>query len=173
MLYDIYKLIYQASREKKEHIYNHFDEILSVIQLEGNIKESAYVNNIKEARILNSKENVFREITARGLHDPETEEEMKKLVSLLEKFLGIDGDISLDNIGVFMKPMGFGARKITLRPCRLVGLVRHLEKLARRFKNSEDPDEKTEIKKEFNKILVEVKDRLARPRAGRRRGRNL
>ena len=58
--------------------------------------------------------------------------------------------------------MSLGARKITLRPCKIVGLMRKLDRLSRRYK-AEKKSEGTNLestKADFNNSLLEIKERL-------------
>ena len=160
MLYNLYKSVYLLDRSQKEYLNNSFDDI--VASMKDDNGKMVIASNIKEAKIIAAKNNVFKEVLAGGLHDPETPEEMGDLINLLEKFIGIDGNFSRDNIGVFINPMSIGAKKITLRPCKIVGLMRKLDRLSRKFKNNmncKDCDTES-IRQDFNRNLGEVKTRL-------------
>jgi len=148
MLYELYKKAYSLNYNQKNFLFERFDDIL-VLLGQNEQKEAEKQGFVKEAR---------------GSHDPETVEDMKKLINLLEKFLSIDRNLSYDNISVFMQPMSSGAKKVTLRPCRIVGLMRKLDRLSRTFKRknkSFGPKELMEIEKEFFSNLNRIKERLS------------
>lgn len=67
------------------------------------------------------------------IFDPETDEQMCHLLGLLEKFISVDNDISYDNVSVFLHPLSRGVKKISLRPYRMIGLVKELERLSKQF----------------------------------------
>lgn len=160
MLYNLYKSIYELNREQKEYLHGSFSEVISaIVDDRGKV---VVARNVKEAKLIVAKNNVFKEVVAGGLHDPETPEEMGKLIDLLEKFVGIDNNISNDNIGVFINPMSMGAKKITIRPCRIVGLMRKLDRLSRKYKREmgNEGDGLVLIRQDFDGNIGEIKTRL-------------
>lgn len=161
MLYSLYKNIYHLDRNEKELLHDSFDGIVSIVSQDDSfLKTAAKIK--KEAKNVISKNNIFKQVVARGLHDPETPAEMINLIGLMEKFMGIDNDLSHSNLTVFMSPMSFGARKINLRPCKIVGLMRKLDRLSRKYKREKgiEGSDLQEIKQNFNKNLQEIKQRL-------------
>jgi len=167
MLYNLYKSIYSLSRKNKEFLHHSFNDIVASIQREENKERIVVARTKKEAKIIDAKNNVFKQVVAGGLHDPETPEEMCKLIDLLEKFVEIDNNISHDNISIFINPMSMGSKKVMIRPCRIVGLMRKLDRLSRRYKKemcSEESD-LSEISNSFKNNLGEIKSRLTGMRA--------
>lgn len=91
------------------------------------------------------------------LFDPETEEHMEKLIGLMEKFVGLDNDISYDNICIFLHPLSRGARKYILRPYQMIGLTKELERLSRKFKNRTfPPSEKLPIGVPTSEQIIDI-----------------
>jgi hypothetical protein len=161
MLYNLYKNIYELNRNKKEYLLNNFDNIVESMKNEGDDK-IVVASNIVEAKKVLSKNEVFKEVLASGVHDPETPKEMKKLVDLLEKYIRIDDNICHENISVFLSPMSMSSKKINIRPCRLVGLMRRLDRLSRRYNKEKKSGNSSlwKIKEEFKKTVSEIKERL-------------
>jgi hypothetical protein len=113
------------------------------------------------------------------VYDPETPENMLKVVDLIEKFLKSDNDISHDSMSIFLYPLSRGAKRIGLRPFKLVGLTNDLWGLCRKYdscltgrtkspslekeeveasvENAETP---ASIRKIFKKKLSNIKARL-------------
>jgi len=158
MLYNLYKKVFKLNRSAQEYLHDSFDSIVSAIKSQEGEK-IVTAKNQREAERIISKNIIFKEVLAGGLHDPETPEEMSRLIDLMEKFIGIDNNVSHDNIGIFIAPMSMGARKITLRPCKIVGLMRILDRLSRKYKMS-DGNDLILTKSDFDKSLSEIKERL-------------
>jgi len=106
-----------------------------------------------------------RIVTANRLFDPETIEQMSKLISLMEKHLRIDGDISYENVCVFLQPLINGSQKLVLRPYRLVGITKRMMTISKKYSKAKEIDfgKKTldMLKKEFNKGISECKQHLS------------
>jgi len=151
MLYSLYKKAFRLSREQKEFLFENLASLK-----EGFSEQDRKLN-------AESRRTVLRTVVARGLHDPETPEEMFGLVCLLEKFVGIDNDISHDNISLFLKPMSSGSQKITIRPCKVVGLIKKLDRLSRKYKQEKknnDIDDNPP-RSEFQDHINLIKERLS------------
>lgn len=148
MLYELYKNIFKLARKDREYLYSNFDDIVSSFEAEEDEKVEA-------------KNHVFKTVCASGLHDPETPNEMCKLIELLEKFVKIDENYNHENVSIFINPMYSGAKKVLIRPCKIVGLMRKLDRLSRRLKRQGlEEEEIKEIKKSFHGHLCEIKNRL-------------
>lgn len=138
-LYNLYKKIYNSELEKKIYIYDNFEKITSQLN----------INNFKKE--------------AKGSHDPETIEDIEKLLESLEKHLIIDEDISFSELGVFLHPMSMSVKKITLRPLKIIGMVKILKKLSKKYskaKKEKDNKKLKEIKKEFISCLNKIKEQI-------------
>ena len=154
MLYNLYKKAFNLNREQKEFLFNNLDIIIDGFKEQDRKLNAA------------SRYTVLKTVVARGLHDPETPEEMLGLVTLLEKFIGIDNNISNDNISLFLKPMSSGSQKIMIRPCKVVGLIKKLDRLSRQFKlNKKNNDiDDNPARSEFQQHIDLIKERLMSPR---------
>jgi len=156
MLYNLYKKAFSLDAKNKKFLLKNFKKIKDIFS---------------EEDVLYPEENrsgLFEEMTvaslkkeARGIHDPETMEDMLKLVESLEKHIKIDNDISYENISVFINPLLKGSKKIMIRPCRAVGLINKIHNLSRKFnKKNED---KNKIRKDFFGNIKTIKIRLSSP----------
>lgn len=67
------------------------------------------------------------------LYDPETPEHMLKIVDLMLKFMGVDDDMSSESMEIFLYPLSRGAKRVAVRPIRLIGLTKQLWRLCRKF----------------------------------------
>lgn len=67
-----------------------------------------------------------------AIYDPDTADQLLKIVDLIEKFFKIDKDMSYDNMCIFLSPLSRGAKRSPLRPLKLVGLTRDLFRLCRK-----------------------------------------
>jgi len=149
MLYTLFKKSYNLGRKQKEFLLDNLDAIVAGFG-EQEIKLNA-----------SSRRTVLRTVVARGLHDPETPEEMLGLVNLLEKFIGVDNNFSHDNISLFLKPMSMGSQKIMIRPCRIVGLIKKLDRLSRKYKKNRKNNmiDDNPSREEFQQHLNSIKER--------------
>jgi hypothetical protein len=141
-LYELYKNVFTLSRGDKEDFYR------------------VDLDDIKTAC---EKTSMVR--TAAGVHDPEKHEDVVRLIDGLEKFIEIDGDISIDSVSVFLAPLSHSAKKLIFRPCQLVGLTQRLYNLAREFKRERDtdlPDVIESIRIDFYNCLQTIKNRVQR-----------
>ncbi len=141
--YDLYKKAFVLNTEQKEYLVNSLDNIISVF---------------KEEEVLGLKKEAIKK-EASGSHDPETIEDMKKLLNLFEKYLSFDQNLSYSNVSIFLHPLSSGSKKVSLRPCKIVGLMRKLDQLSRMILR-EDID-KNMVKKEFFSNLNKIKKRLS------------
>jgi len=116
MLYNLYKKIYALSFENKKYLLNNFDDIVKTL-------------NSDDLGI--KKEALKKEAYSGSCHDPETPDEMLKLLDLLEKFVRMDSNISYDNLSVFLHPLMYSSRKNSIKPCKVVGLIRKLYSLSK------------------------------------------
>jgi hypothetical protein len=183
------KKAYFLDRTKKEYLLDNFEIITGIFKdLKKKRKKQPTDYDTKKAPEDNyvpvnyehlSGETASDEFVSPGLraereslikiagqiHDPETVEEILKLISLMEKFILVDGDLTYDNLCVFIHPLARGSRRIILRPYKIVGLIKIIEKLSRKFKElKETPRTKTllnRVEKDFQKYLQEIKKRLA------------
>lgn len=181
-LYDNFDELMKIAKEDKDTTYKKL-----IRKLKGNTKQNQDVDTKKDLskgdistsythlpgghlsdqfnqQSLASKNGLIKEAKN---YDPETVDEMLKLVGLLEKFISIDDDISYDNICIFMRPLSGSSKKLVLRPNKLVGLSRKMESLSRQYqKNKENQELQLQIKDDFNNNLCEFKNRLS-PENGR------
>jgi hypothetical protein len=100
---------------------------------------------------------------------------MLNLITLVEKFTAIDDDFSHDNLGVFLYPLSRGARRLAMRPAKVVGLTKELWALSRQFdrlKNSKNDNIDAEgsmdknagmdiVKKDFRDKVSIIKNKIA------------
>jgi len=113
----------------------------------------------EEVTVSKKKEELVKQS---NVHDPETKEEMLKTLSLLEKFIENDKDFSYDNISIFLHPLSKGSKKRVLRPLKVVGLIRKMKNLSKRFnRNLENKNKLRVISKEFLNNLGLVKSKLS------------
>jgi len=109
-------------------------------------------------------ENRSIKVIANRLFDPETIEQMLKLISQMEKHLKIDGDISYENVCVFLQPLINSSQKLVLRPYRLVGITRRMMSLSKKYSKAKEINfgKRTldMLKKEFYKEISECKRHL-------------
>jgi len=175
MLYDLMKRAYRLNREDKEFLHENWDKIVvalrrkkkkkkDIIELEDKLpKEYEYLeqgDNVEPSprEIYFSKKILEKKVQAQRLHDPETPEQMINLISVMEKFINADDNRGYNQLCLFLSPLSSGAKKLVLRPYRLVGLIRKLEKLSRQF----DRTEKTpELCDNFCNCLDSIKQRLS------------
>jgi hypothetical protein len=153
MNYDLLKKAFKLEKKEKETLLSNFDKFIDIFKEEEKIKNAS------------SRQNVLKTVLARGLHDPETPDEMLGLIDLLEKFVGIDNDISHENISIFLKPMVSSAQKIMIRPCKIIGLIRKLDRLSRQYKREKKNEslEVSPIKEEFCNSLGQIKLKIKKP----------
>lgn len=141
--FELMKIAKDLDRESKISLLLNWDSVLN-----RSSSEDISQNFIKESK----------------LHDPETSDQLIKIIDLLEKFLKADEDISFNNICLFIYPMIIGSKKLTLRPYRIISLVNKLKNLAKTFekgyRNNRITPELRGIKIEFNNNLKEIKKRL-------------
>lgn len=154
MKYELFKKAFNLTRYQKETIYNNFDNIINGF------------NEQERALNVSSRKTVLKTVLARGLHDPETPEEMFGLVDLLENFIRIDDNISHENISIFLKPMSHSSQKIMLRPCKIIGLIKNLDRLSRQYKKDKDNKilDLNPTIKEFNENLNKIKLKVTKPK---------
>lgn len=145
--YDAMKIVFSMPREYKEFLFNNWDPVIREINSELNSME-------KTSGLKKQAKN----------HNPETSEEMNNLLELMEKFVSIDDNISYNNISVFINPMSLGSKKITIRPFRIVGLIRKLGRLSRKYEKILETDPKSkelkDIKSDFFSIIERIRDKL-------------
>ena len=132
------------------------------------------------ASYINGDMNVALDKVAK-LYDPETPEQMLKIIDLIDKFINLDEDISYDNMCIFLFPLSRGAQRVALRPMRLIGLTKALWSLCRkhdRIKNrmkmeqsalevegaQTEPinsiSELDEVKSSFRKKISSIRERI-------------
>ena len=103
-------------------------------------------------------------IKTSNLHDPETSEQLVKLIELMEKYLGIEDDISYDNISVFIHPLLNGARKLIVKQYKIMGITRRLHTLSKKYRKYKSSGaskrELDRMKKEFRNLLLNLKKKL-------------
>jgi hypothetical protein len=159
MIYELCKKAYHLDAKKKKYLLKNFKKIREILNNEDVLyPEENRSGLFEETTIASLKKE------ARGTHDPETSEDMLKLLESLEKHVGIDNDISYDNISIFLNPLLKGSKKITLRPCKSVGLVNKIHNLSRSFhKNKGRKREQNKIRKDFLENLKTIKTRLSTP----------
>jgi len=153
MIYELLKKAFKLGRNEKETFISNFDNIVDIIHEDRKVENAS------------SRQNVLKTVLARGLYDPETPDEMLGLINLLEKFVGIDNDISHENISIFLKPMVSSAQKIMIRPCKIIGLIRKLDRLSRQYKREKKNEslDVSPIKKEFCDNLGQIKLKIKKP----------
>lgn len=98
------------------------------------------------------------------LYDPETPQEIAALVSLMEKNLSVDGDLSFEGLSVFLIPLLRGSQRVGLKNQKIVGLMKKLCRLSRKFQRIKQKQmtykDKHEVRKDFNDCLKKIKTRL-------------
>lgn len=108
-----------------------------------------------------SKDNIK---VAKRLYDPETTEELGDLIILLEKNISVDGDLSFDSLSVFLIPLLRGSQRVGLKSQKIVGLMKKLCRLSRKYQRVKQRQmshkEKHEVRKDFSDCLKEIKSRL-------------
>lgn len=142
--YEIMKNIYTLPREYKENLFDNWENIIDTLSC------------------LNTKESLKKNAS---LYDPETPEDIIKLIEVLEKLINIDDDICYCNISIFIHALLRASRKLHIRPYRLVSLIKKIQKLAKEFefeyqKNKNVTPELRLKRKEFGSNIKEVKRRL-------------
>jgi len=140
-------------------------------------KPTASTKNILTAEYLSGNMNSSLEKIAK-VYDPETPEQMLKVIDLIERFLKIDNDLSCESMGIFLYPLSRGAKRLSLRPFRVVGLTNNLWSLCRKHDSCLTPKDKSlnleegkveatvqqetpaSIRKIFKNKLAKIKTRL-------------
>lgn len=190
MLYELFKKAYLLPRENKEYLLDSWDNIIAILKEAKKTKtvkkkttmqpmeidtkqdpDSWYEPYRERSRqegpfISQTGQNeILRTIQAsKKLYDPETKEQMLRVIELLEKFIDIDEDISYDNLALFIHPLTRGSTRVMLRPYRVVGLARKLEFLAKHFaRQLAKGIENDEMKTQFMDNLQIIRKRLSAP----------
>ena len=113
---------------------------------------------------IEKKANIYTMVKeAAGSHDPETVKDLERIISHLEKFIGVEDNVSIDNLELFIRPLSIGSKRIVLRPYKLVGMVKRLDSLAKEYKR-ELPEKNhnvlREIRRDFILTLKNIKTKL-------------
>jgi len=180
MLFKLYKKAYNLNIEEKEYLLENFDSIVDILTAKKKKEKKVirqtnwYIDHDKGGNVYPTdvRDGLFEEVTVSkkkeelvkqsNVHDPETKEEMLKTLSLLEKFVENDKDFSYDNISIFLHPLSKGSKKRILRPLKVVGLIRKMKNLSKRFnRNLENKNKLKVISKEFLNNLELVKSKLS------------
>ncbi len=67
------------------------------------------------------------------LYDPETPKQILNLIGLMERFSSIEDDYSSESMGIFLYPLVRGAKRLAVRPAKIVGLTKELWAMSRQF----------------------------------------
>jgi len=198
MLYKLFKKVYASSREKKEHINDNWEKIILCLKDKKKKKKSKPKIIINKNKVgvepewydlytdrdsspyyheLTGKNQEIKITIANKVFDPETSEQMIKLVNLMEKFISLDHDVSYKNLCLFVNPLSYGSKKILIRPHKVVGLIRKLENITRGFERalkSENKERETqEVRQRFFNCLNEIKQRLSTSRVNKKKSQNI
>lgn len=132
-----------------------------------------HASNLSDVYVAGDLTNSFVKVAS--LYDPETPQQMLNLISLVEKFTNIDDDFSHDSLSVFLYPLSRGAKRVAMRPAKVVGLTKELWALSRQFdrlRNSKNDNIDAEgsidknagmdlIKKDFRDRISTIKNKIA------------
>lgn len=105
------------------------------------------------------------------IYDPETPEQILKIIDLIECIC--EDDMSYDSMSIFLYPLSRGASRKMLRPMRLIGIAKNLWTLCRKYdrlkgdmkmQSQTEPvnsvSEINEVKKEFKQKLSLIRERI-------------
>lgn len=182
--YSLMKKIFLLERDKREYLHDHFDEIFNIVKEEPKKKENLKDKEDRDTKVkpenndkipdyyhtqdyhdvdyLPAKTENLRIVVADKLYDPETPAQMLKLLEQMEKYIVLDGNLSYENLCIFLQPLVHGAKKIILRPYRIVGFAKVLEKLSREYerKIGDGQPNKKSVRVNFSRILKRLRERL-------------
>jgi len=142
--YEVMKNIYTLPRKYKENLFDNWEDIIntmSSLETKDSLRKSA------------------------STHDPETPEDIIKLIEVIEKLTNIDDDICYCNISIFIQTLLRASRKYHIRPYRVVSIIEQIQRLAKEFESgyqkSKSMTPELRLKrKEFGSNIKEVKKRL-------------
>lgn len=188
MLYELLKTAYYLPRQEKETVLENFQSIVREAKykfLDEQLKKIKDKKKIKiEDNLIDPDKGMvtgngeqwdsapFRHdiasadslIKTARAHDPETKEQILKLMDLMDEFLSNKNDISYDHICVFLNPLIIGSKKVLIRPYRVVGLARKLEFICKKYQRFLKVKHNKRIinylNKEFKATVDEIKSRM-------------
>lgn len=198
MLYQLFKKVYASSRERKEYANDNWDKIILCLKDKKKKKKKKIplIINTNQAGVepewydlyvgrdsspyyhdLAGANQKSKRTIASKVFDPETSEQMIKLVNLMEKFISLDHDVSYKNLCLFVNPLSYGSKKILIRPHKVVGLIRKLENITRCFeralKSENKEREVQEVRQRFFDCLREIKQRLSNTKINKKKSQNI